>query len=306
MKKEDEGRSFWLGGTGVGKDFLILTWRGNLRVVWTAAQTPAQPSPARPSCAARSSKQSGRGVQFCRLRSSVFRAFPPGLVTVVCLKLVLVWPVGESELQSLGFTLGLLHFRFWGLDPLSILKAERRGPKTVMPPTVCPRGQRLSPGLIGQGAPRPKTELQIPMLRCLQSSQGVIPSRSTCSCPRANVASRAVTAHLVSSWGLPGTSSNRVTLGQDTAREALMGEGKGDWGTQRISGKEVWLSGRQHTTIGDWGVDDAHRGMSQRGQRSPKPGIHSLPKSDFSWRETLALKLFSRNIFAFPLCVKLV
>lgn len=218
MKKEDEGRSFWLGGTGVGKDFLILTWRGNLRVAWTAAQTPAQPSP---SCAARSSKQSGRGVPFCRLRSSVFRAFPPGLVTVVCLKLVLVWPVGESELQSLGFTLGLLHFRFWGLDPLSILKAERRGSKTVMPPTLCPRGQRLSPGLIGQGAPCPKMELQTPMLRCLQSSQGVIPSRSTCSCPRAKVSSRAVAALLVSSWGLPGTSSSRVTLGQDTGKRSL-------------------------------------------------------------------------------------
>lgn len=59
-----------------------------------------------------------------------------------------------------------------------------------MPPTLCPRGQRLSPGLIGEGAPRPKTELQTPMRRCLRSSQGVIPSRWTCSCPRADVASQ--------------------------------------------------------------------------------------------------------------------
>ena len=90
--------------TGVGKDFLILTWKGNFGVGWTASQTPALCSiPERLG----RSKQSGWGVQFCRLHCFVNLAFPPGSVMVVCLKLVLVWPVGKSELQSLGFTLSL-------------------------------------------------------------------------------------------------------------------------------------------------------------------------------------------------------
>lgn len=50
-------------------------------------------------------------------------------------------------------------------------------------------------------------------------------------------------------------------------------------------------------------MDNAHRGTSQRGQRSPKPGIHSLPKSDFSWRETFDFEvIFTKYICFPPLC----
>ena len=59
------------------------------------SQAPGRIRPER----LRRSKQSGWGAN---------RALPLGLVKVVCLKLVPVWPVGKRELQSLGLTLSLL------------------------------------------------------------------------------------------------------------------------------------------------------------------------------------------------------
>lgn len=79
-------------GTGVGQGFPALTGTERVGVDWEASQLQASVRP----CGAWRNRRFGWGVPFSRLRRSVFQACPPSLVTVVCLKLALVRPVGEE------------------------------------------------------------------------------------------------------------------------------------------------------------------------------------------------------------------
>ena len=108
--RREEGRSFWLGGDRCGEGFPNLNLKREFQGRMDTSQAPARYSiPER----FRRSKQSGWGVQRHRSNRCANRAFPPCSVMVVCLKLVLVWPVGKRELQSLGLT-EPSHFRFRG------------------------------------------------------------------------------------------------------------------------------------------------------------------------------------------------
>lgn len=68
--------------------------------------------------------------------------------------------------------------------------------------------------------------------------------------------------------------------------------------------KKFWLPGTQNTITGGWGVEDANRGSSVRGQWGMKAGIHSFHECVFSWRETFFDSGALSKYICFPLFCK--
>lgn len=173
-------------------------------------------------------------MQFCRLRCSVFWAFPSSLVTVVCLKLVLVWPVGKEWIAESGIYSEPFAFQVLRAGSLVYFKSgENVGPRLPCDWTSVlllrvgwnlTLSQWLSPGLIGEGSLlSPNRAPYLPCWNAANLPRELSLSGLTCTqlphC-KSGISKLSLTVsthcHLTSSLGLPGISSSRVTLEQET------------------------------------------------------------------------------------------
>lgn len=201
-------------GTGVGKDFLIPTWKGNFGVEWTASHTPARFGEV---------NNLGGVCSFAGSICSVFRAFPPSLVTVVCLKLVLVWPVGEEWIAESGIYSEPFAFQVLRAGSLVYFKSGETWAQEGLVTKPLSSWSELDRSLhwirgchlvwSGKALPCPTAHATMP-----PHFPGGYPFQECPphSCPMAKVSSWSTHCHLIASLGLTGISSSRVTLEQDT------------------------------------------------------------------------------------------